>query len=155
MWWATDHPRAQQALTMHLCSLPALDFSALMQHQDYRSGVRSLGRALVQIKEFRASWAPFVPIAWDCLEHGGTLWDLQSQLCPCSYKQACAHSLNALSLHPLTQLAVTFMKPLLFRTRNYFANRDWVSLMLLSHSSFSVICFWWALSCCGKSPTNT
>lgn len=84
-------PRAQGALTMHLCSLPASDFSALMQHQENRSGVRSLGRALVQMKEFRASWAPFVPLPWDCLEHRGTLRDLQSQLCPCSYKRACAH----------------------------------------------------------------
>lgn len=155
MWWATGHPRAQWAPTMHLCSLPALDFSALMQHQEKWSGVRPLGRALVQIKEFRASWAPFVPIAWDCLEHRGICWDLQSQLCPYSYKQACAHGLNALALHPLTQLIVTFMKPWLSRTRNYFSNRDWVSLVLPFYSSFSVICFWWALSCYGKSPANT
>lgn len=46
------------------------------------------------------------------------------------------------------------MKPWLSRARNYFANRDWVSLVLLSNPSFSVIWFWWALFCCGKSPVN-
>lgn len=73
----------------------------------------------------------------------------------CSYKQALAHGLQALSLQLVTQLKVTFVKPWLSRARNYFANRDWVSVVLLSNSSFSVTGFWWALSCCGKSPAST
>lgn len=120
---ATPGPRGSEHVPL-LSACPGLLW-ALVQHQENRPGIRPQDEPWCRssCKEVHAIWGPFVPVSWDCGAHR-ILLDLQNPPLSCSYKQALAHGLHALSLHLVTQLTVTFVKLWLSRARNYFANRD-------------------------------
>lgn len=70
-------PLAHGAPSAPLCSASLGLLWDLVQHQN-RSGIRPQDEhwSTSSCKEIRASWGPFAPISWDCLEHTRSFWDL-------------------------------------------------------------------------------